>query len=39
MSISHEQDLTFILLQKIIKERENSAFLIQKNWKGKLYLY
>jgi hypothetical protein len=35
MSMSNKQNFIFILLKKIIKERENSALLIQKNWKGK----
>ena len=33
--MSNKQNIIFILLKKIIKERENSALLIQKNWKGK----
>ena len=33
--MSNKQNFIFILLKKIIKERENSALLIQKNWKGK----
>ena len=39
MSISYEQDFTFILLKKILKEREKSAILIQKNWKGKQNIF